>query len=194
MSFEEIALALVVGYLIFMIYQSSMGRTKKTKRPQIPEKIKLMSPKTGQIIELQRIVRPRVSSKDAFDENEFILGAKMAFQAVSDAFVKGDKKHLKPFVTADVFSVFEEAIETRKKENQTVDFSLICFDNAEIVHKSPSEVTIEFVTEQINLLKDSAGKVLEGDPMSVAKVKDIWTFKKAPKGDAWLVAATQSGE
>ncbi len=193
MSFEAIALALVVGYLILMIYQGASNRSKKSKRTQLPEKIKLMSPKTGQIIELQRIVRPRVK-KDAFDDSEFILGAKMAFQAVSDAFVKGDKKHLKPFVTPDVYAVFESAIDARKKENQTVDFSLICFNNTEIVHKSATEVTIEFVTEQINLLKDSAGQVLEGDPMSVAKVKDTWTFKKATKGDAWLVAATQSGE
>ncbi len=191
MSFEAIALALVFGYLVWMIYQGVGSRPKKTFRNKMPEKIKLMSPKTGQIVELQRIARPKVQ-KD-FDETEFVLGAKMAFQAVSDAFVKGDKKNLKPFVTTDVFTVFEKVIDDRKKDNHTIDFSLICFDKAQIVHKSASEVTIEFVTEQINLLKDAAGVVLEGDPMSVAKVKDIWTFKKS-KGDSWLVAATQSGE
>ena len=54
------------------------------------------------------------------------------------------------------------------------------------------EVTVEFISEQINLLKNEKGEVIEGDPMTVATVEDVWTFKR--KGhDNWIITATKSG-
>ena len=129
-----------------------------------------------------------------FNEETFLLNAKMAFQLVADAFTKGDTSTLKGLLIPDLYSKFEDEINKRKENNHSVDFSLICFDSVKILNKSieKEEITVQFVTEQINLLKDGEGQVIEGDEMSVATITDVWTFKKKNR-TKWLVCATKSG-
>ena len=66
-------------------------------------------------------------------------------------------------------------------------------DTADIIKKSEKndEVTVRFTTEQINLLKDEKGEVIEGDKMSISVMTDTWVFKKVGK-DAWIITATES--
>ena len=57
--------------------------------------------------------------------------------------------------------------------------------------KENDEVTVRFTTEQINLLKDEKGEVIEGDKMSISIMTDTWVFKKIGH-DAWIITATES--
>jgi predicted lipid-binding transport protein (Tim44 family) len=43
---------------------------------------------------------------------------------------------------------------------------------------SVARITVRFKSEQINLLRDAEGKVLEGDPRTAEEVIDIWTFER----------------
>ena len=39
-------------------------------------------------------------------------------------------------------------------------------------------VTVKFISEQINVTRDSAGAVIDGDPEQPLEVVDIWTFAR----------------
>ena len=43
---------------------------------------------------------------------------------------------------------------------------------------SKARVTVRFTSEQINLVRDGAGEVVEGDPRQIDTVIDLWTFER----------------
>lgn len=192
MSIENIGLLLIVAYLGWWLYNVI---NKKQKNETNPEKIALISGQDGKII---KMVIPTDSiplpKKEAMTEEDFLRGAKMTFHVVSNAFAKGRRKELKDFLAPKVYDTFVKAIETREAQKNSVDFSLICLSSAKVLKKAQDlkEVTVEFVSEQINLLKNEKGEVIEGDPMTVAIVEDIWTFKRNGY-DNWIITATKSG-
>ncbi len=194
MSFENIVLfGLVIVLCVMLFKYSDTPASKKGKRTTLPGKIRFISEQTGEVIEMDLIDQTKKSLKE-FSEETFLANAKLAFQMVVNSFAKGDIADLKKFLHPEIYSVFEKEVLERKEKKQVVDFSLICFDSVKIINKSISkeEVTVQFVTEQINLLKDADGKVIEGDEMSVATVTDTWTFKRKNK-TKWVVSATKSG-
>ena len=194
MSFENIVLLGIVIVLGIMLFKQSEAPTSKNKkREQITGKIRFISEQTGEVIEMNLVDHSKKSLKE-FSEETFLANAKLAFQLITESFTKGDVSNLKKLLIPELYSVFEQEVLARKEKKHVVDFSLICFDSVKILNKSVNkeEVTVQFVTEQINLLKDAEGKVIEGDEMSVATVTDTWTFKRKNK-TKWVVSATKSG-
>ena len=55
-------------------------------------------------------------------------------------------------------------------------------------------LTAKIVSDQINVTRDSAGKVVDGDPTAVAQVTDIWTFARNTRSrdPNWSLVATRS--
>ncbi len=192
MSVENIGLLLIVAYLGWWLY--SVINKKQKKEPN-SEKIELISGKDGKIIKMIIPTNALMQQKkETLSEEDFLRGAKMTFHVVSNAFAKGRKKELKDFLAPKVYETFVKAIETREAKKNSVDFSLVCLSSAKVLKKAQDlkEVTVEFISEQINLLKNEKGEVIEGDPMTVATVEDVWTFKR--KGhDNWIITATKSG-
>ena len=43
---------------------------------------------------------------------------------------------------------------------------------------SAAESPASFTSEQINLVRDGAGEVVEGDPRQIDTVVDLWTFER----------------
>lgn len=194
MSIENIVLFGIVLVLCVMLFRySDSPASKKRKTNQMPNKIRFVSEQTGEVIEMNLIDQTKKSLKE-FSEETFLANAKIVFQLVTDSFTKGEVSNLKKLLIPELYTVFEKEVQERKEKKQIVDFSLICFDSVKILNKSlnKEEITVQFVTEQINLLKDAEGKVIEGDEMSVATVTDTWTFKRKNK-TKWMISATKSG-
>lgn len=192
MSVENLILSGIVLFLMFILYKI-LGKQQK-KEIQLPEKLRFFSEKTGQIIEMRLMENQGDKESDEkMSDEAFLLRARIAFQQISESFSGGNLSILKQNVDSKVYEVFEKQIKLREEQKQTIDFSLICFDSAEIMHKSPERdmITVRFITEQINVLKNEKGEAIEGDPMMIATVKDIWTFTKQRK-NKWLLSATQS--
>ncbi len=195
MSFENIILTGIVVVLAYMLFRSPEKGASRKRKPTTPaHKIRFVSEQTGEVIEMRLIDNSHKFKKELSEEN-FIANAKMSFQMIVDAFTKGDISKIKNLLMPDIYSAFEGEINKRKENKHVVDFSLICFDSVKILNTSvqKEEVTVQFVTEQINLLKDAEGNVIEGDEMSVATVTDTWTFRKKGR-TKWVVSATKSGE
>lgn len=193
MSFENIILTGIVIVLAFVLFRYSDKPAGKTKKMLPQHKIRFVSEKTGEVIEMH-LIDTASTSKKQMNEESFLANAKIAFQLVVDSFTKGDLQKIKNLVVPDIYTAFEKEVAHRKENNQIVDFSLICFDSVKILNSSTQkeEITVQFVTEQINLLKDKDGNVIEGDEMSVATVTDTWTFRKK-NASKWIVSATKSG-
>ncbi len=182
---------LVVSKLISVLGQEPKG-----------EKIRFVSNKTGDVLEMtliseKKASQPEKKNQGDFNEEDFLIGAKMAFNAVVDAFAQGQEDTLKTLLSPRVYDKFIAAIEERKLKEQKMEFSLISFVSCKILtrsdEKNPKTVTVDFVTEQTNALCDKTGAVIEGDSIFIGKVHDVWTFQKENKSkNSWVVSATKS--
>ncbi|CAA7617554.1 Mitochondrial import inner membrane translocase, subunit Tim44 [Magnetospirillum sp. LM-5] len=136
----------------------------------------------------------------SFSLDTFLLGARAAFEMIVEAFAAGDKQGLRPLLADAVFQSFAAAIDERDRAGQTLTTELMGIRKVEPVEVrldgSVAAVTVRFVSEQINVLKDGAGKVIDGDPQRMTDVTDEWTFRRdtRSKDPNWQLAATRSPE
>ncbi len=134
----------------------------------------------------------------SFDEDGFIDGARTAFEWVIDAFARGDAKTLRPLLSNDVYSDFSGAIEERENAGQVLETTLVGITETQIIEAElqgrTAFVTIKFVSEQVNVVRDSDGEVVEGDANHVTKITDIWTFARNTRSrdPDWTLVATRS--
>jgi predicted lipid-binding transport protein (Tim44 family) len=136
----------------------------------------------------------------AFDAADFLAGAKIAFEMILGAYAKGDSKALRPMLSDQVFRNFSGAIEDRSRQGRRLETTLIGISTAEIAaaefHKPSGEarITVRFTSQQVDVTKDSEGRIVEGDPNEVATIVDLWTFARPVKSrdPNWTLIATES--
>ncbi|MGF1591867.1 MAG: Tim44/TimA family putative adaptor protein [Kiloniellaceae bacterium] len=133
-----------------------------------------------------------------FDKDQFLAGARAAFEMIVASFAAGDAKALRPLLANDVFDDFSGAIKEREAANETLETTLIGITSSEIIEaelrQKTAFVTVKFVSEQVNVTRDSEGRIVDGDPNHVAKVTDIWTFARNTRSrdPNWALVATRS--
>jgi len=131
-----------------------------------------------------------------FSVTEFIGGAKAAFEMIIKAFSKGDGSALRTLLGKDAYKGFMAAIEERKKKDIVEETTIVAILSANIkdviLNKKIAKIAVHFVSEQINLVKDKQGKVIEGDPSQVDNIEEIWTFERnlASSNPNWELVQT----
>ncbi len=134
----------------------------------------------------------------SFDPNEFLSGARVAFELILNAYASGDTAALKPLLSAEVFGNFAKVIEDRERAGETMEDTLVGVKVSEIVEAymegRMANVTVKFVTEQVNVTRDENGDVVDGNPNMVMDVTDFWTFARDTKSadPNWTLVATRS--
>lgn len=133
-----------------------------------------------------------------FDKKLFIKGAQRAFEAILAAFSKGDTKTLSSLVNKDLLKRIEDVIGERKEKGIVTESDLISFVETEIesvkfIDDDRVNLIVKFVSEQVNLLKNAEGEIIEGDENYVQTISDVWTFEKSlnPKINNWLLCSTK---
>jgi predicted lipid-binding transport protein (Tim44 family) len=133
-----------------------------------------------------------------FNKKGFIAGAQKAFEMILSAFSKGDAKTLAKLVNQELLKKFEAVIKERQEQGIVSETDLIGFVETEVesVRFTPDEhvnLVVKFVSEQVNLLKNAEGEVIEGDENYVQKISDVWTFEKSlnPKVNNWQLCSTK---
>lgn len=191
MTLQTLSLVLLLGYLIWVLYSKIAADSKKI---DLTQKVRVISQKTGQVLDIQFSVDKNASQqRDAMTDESFLTMSKILFQKTVDSFAHAEKKDLKQLLTDPVYTLFEKEIDNRVNQKAELDFSLIGILSAKILDKSNDyeTVTVEFITEQVNVLKSAEGNVIEGDALHVAQMRDVWTFQKEGKFN-WLIASTKS--
>ncbi|HEX5932419.1 MAG TPA: Tim44/TimA family putative adaptor protein [Methyloceanibacter sp.] len=134
----------------------------------------------------------------AFDPNQFLDGAKAAYEMIVMAFAEGDEATLKQLLGAEVYEGFERAIRERESRGEKMESSLIGIDKADIIEAEvktrTAYITVKFVSELVSVTRDADGEVIEGDPKKVREVTDIWTFARdvTSRNPNWKLVATEA--
>ncbi|MEQ9518948.1 MAG: Tim44/TimA family putative adaptor protein [Parvibaculum sp.] len=131
-----------------------------------------------------------------FEPANFLEGAQMAYEMIVTGFAAGDKSALKPLLAKEVFQSFEGVIDARNDRNEKVDMVFVGLKKAEFVKALAADrrarVTVRFVSEQTSCTKNADGVVIEGDPVTVRDVTDVWTFEReiSARDPNWQLIAT----
>lgn len=133
-----------------------------------------------------------------FNKENFINSAKKAFELIVTSFSKGDVKTLEMLVNLKLFKKFQEVINQRQNDGITSETDFIGFDSAEITHaeitkNDIAKITVKFISEQVNLLRNKEGEIIEGDEQYIQNITDVWTFERALTSTSpnWLLASTK---
>ncbi len=132
-----------------------------------------------------------------FNKETFLRGACRVFEMVLQAFSSGNITGIKELVNKKIWEAFNQVINFRKENNLSSEVDFICFDKSEIKEvkllKNSAKIVVEFVSEQINILRNEKGEVIEGDENFVQKITDIWTFERTlnAKNNQWVLVSTK---
>jgi predicted lipid-binding transport protein (Tim44 family) len=133
-----------------------------------------------------------------FNEEEFLGGARAAFEMIVDAFSHGDSSALRPLLAPDVMQQFDGVIQQRKAHGETVETTLhsvkaIAISDARL-DGANAVITVKYVTEQTNVTRDRDGAIIDGDPKVIETATDLWSFARDVRATDpnWLLVATRT--
>ena len=135
-----------------------------------------------------------------FSPKKFLLGAKIAFESIIESYAKGDLNKVKYLLGPNVFSAFSKEIKSRIQKKRTLEHSLISLKKTDIekinVKSSIADIVVKFVSEQVNLLKNDKGKIIEGNEEYTENHIDYWTFSRDLKSSNpnWKLVVTEAGK
>ncbi|KAA5607555.1 Tim44 domain-containing protein [Roseospira marina] len=133
-----------------------------------------------------------------FDPEVFLGGARAAFEMIVEAFAKGDKAALRPLLADEVYDGFAGAIDERESAGEAMETEVLGFKTITIAEcrmdDRIAKVTVQYETDQVNVVRDGEGAVVDGDPDHIARVTDIWTFARdtASRDPNWALVATRT--
>jgi predicted lipid-binding transport protein (Tim44 family) len=138
-----------------------------------------------------------------FDPDQFVRGARQAYEMIVTAFAEGNRRTLRDLLSADVLDSFSRAIAEREQRGHVIDQSFVGINKADILEaevspKGIASITVRFVSQLISATRDKAGNVIEGDDARIKDVTDIWTFsrdistKDARRNLNWKLVGTQA--
>lgn len=137
---------------------------------------------------------------NGFLVNEFLSGARSAYEMILMAFENGDLKEVELFLDVDVQDAFQQVINTRaeKKLKVVAEFYGIrelSLKSADFDEKTKiAELSVAFTGELSSVVKNEEGEIIEGDAKQVKRQKDTWTFSRdlSSTDPNWLLVATSS--
>ncbi len=136
----------------------------------------------------------------SFSVATFLAGAAKAFEMIVAAYAKHDADTLKPLLSADVYARFAGAIQEREERGETMETELVVLKPPRLesveVRDNRAIIDVRFQSEQVNVVKDKAGAIIEGDREHVDSVTDVWTFARdlTTADPNWALIATRSIE
>ncbi|MAB00519.1 MAG: calcium-binding protein [Stappia sp.] len=149
---------------------------------------------------LNDALRQILSADRSFDPQQFLQGARGAYEMIVTAFAAGDRKMLKGLLSREVYDGFVAAISDRESRGETIESTFVGIDRADIVEAamkgSTAQITVKFRSELISATRDKDGAIVDGDPNAVSDVTDIWTFARDTnsRDPNWRLVATESVE
>lgn len=217
---DIIIMALIAGFILLRL-RSILGQKHDNERPDFFQPRASVEQNKEPIIQLSEKslkARPRIEqdpysatlseggilqtineikTKDPlFNASSFIEGAKMAFEMVFDAFVKGDKQTLANLLSTEIYNDFVRDIEDREKQENRSETTLLSVKAREIsrakLDKNTAQIAVCFESEQVTIERGKNGEITGGDPSDVHHVNDEWVFERdvTSKNPNWKIIET----
>ena len=190
---DVILLAMIAGFIFLRLrgilgrrtgheksFGSEFGRELGRKKPQKDE------------------VKIGLDNFDDAAKDQFIKGAKIAYEKIIVAFAKGEKGVLKPLLSKEIYKNFSDEIDKRNKENLKSELTFVGVKSAEIKNFEKKDniyiFTVNFISEIITCKKDKNNKIIEGNPDMIKMANDVWKFSKNmwSSNPNWYLIETQA--
>jgi len=117
----------------------------------------------------------------SFQAMRFLDGAEAAFKLIVTAFAAGNRDGLRPLLSEETFHAFDSAIAARETAGETHRMELRTIHAATIeaadLRGSIADITVRFVSDQVNLTIGQDGAVIQGTD-AVTEIVDLWTFER----------------
>ncbi len=176
------------------VQRASRARSADAQADEAPEKNEPAPPKP--VSTNARVLR---EADPAFDEAEFLAGARGAYEMIVEAFASGDLKSIRPYLNDSVYSAFKGAVVDRDGAGQVVDLKFVGIDRAAIIESAVEDdsmsAVVEFMSNQVRVTRGKDGEIVDGDPNRIDLVRDRWTFsrKRASNDPNWMLVGTGGG-
>ena len=125
-----------------------------------------------------------IDNFDAAAQEEFLKGAKIAYETIITDFSDTDNKITtsRALLNGTTYNQFNEALKERSKRGHYAEITFIGINSATIKeHKKIDKilnVTVDFIAEVITCIKDKDKKIISGDPEKIKKIYDTWVFSR----------------
>ncbi|MGR3433285.1 MAG: Tim44/TimA family putative adaptor protein [Shimia sp.] len=134
----------------------------------------------------------------SFHVGEFLGGAKGAYEMILMAYENGDLSPVTPYIDRDVYEALQAALDAREEQGVSVEATFIGVRETALVaaaydeDTTEGEVTIRFVGELSQVVRDRDGEVIEAESSPLKRQKDVWTFARKMQSDDpnWMLVAT----
>ncbi len=138
------------------------------------------------------------SAEPSFSVEEFLQGARGAYEMILMAFERGDISELRDFLSAEVAESFDEVIEARRAQGLEIEahfvgLSDIAVQDAQFDATSrEGELTVRFEAELTSLVRNADGEIVEGSATEIKRQRDVWTFARemGSNNPNWILVAT----
>lgn len=131
-----------------------------------------------------------------FDERAFMQGARAAFEMIVKAYARGDLETLKNLLSPKLYDHFAEDAKARAQKDYTMETNIHRLAQAHIVGARmigfEAEITVEFISEQTSVVRNSAGEAVAGNPDAREEIRDTWVFRRDTRGTdpSWQLTET----
>tara|TARA_A100000164_G_scaffold222956_1_gene197740 strand:- start:503 stop:1159 length:657 start_codon:yes stop_codon:yes gene_type:complete len=207
--FDIIIFAMLAIYLVFQL-RRVLGRKTEIEKPtanQFSEE-RERTAKDETIIPLNSRGQEEIDSANgitklrqldaSFNEKEFISGSRSAFSWIVAGFADGDTNRLEPLLGPKLFKSFKQAILERTNAGEKLETNIITIKSAQInevvVEGHTATVTVEFISDQIKVLRDSEENIIDGDADTIESLTDLWTFNRdiTSTNPNWILTRTET--
>ena len=136
----------------------------------------------------------------AFNVQDFVKGARMAFEMIVKAYADGNTGALLPLLSPRLFADFRAGINAREAARHKADVTIHRIRGARIVEAhlggAMAYVTVDFDVEETAVTRDEGGNAVEGDPDHILEVHDVWTFTRDTRArdPNWILIETRAAE
>ena len=214
-SYGDIIVIGALAAFILLRYRAMLG--EKNERDDAPRPKVVPLADYGRVIQLPAArVAPTADKKDdvakygslaetfvkmrgidrEFSPDEFVGGARTAYEMVIDAYNKADRDTLKMLLSDALYKSFDAALTQEKTDGKRNETTLVAISKADIVEASVkgnlATIAVDFASEQIHLVRNDAGEIVEGNPSAHTQVEERWVFTRtlANSNPNWQIIET----
>lgn len=135
-----------------------------------------------------------------FSVSEFLQGARGAYEMIVMGFERGNLNEIQPFLSEEVFDSFVSVVAAREDQGLTIEAEFVGVRETTLADaqfdkdNSRAEITVRLVGELTSVVRDRGGDIIEGNPNTIKRQKDSWTFARNMGSDDpnWLLVATDA--
>lgn len=218
MNNSVIQLLVLAGIAVFLILKlrSVLGTREGFEKPPVPVDDPRPTParRTFDVIEggpdrdimdhvaegsdAAKALAAMKQAEPSFSVNDFLSGARGAYEMILMAYEKGDLDSIRSFLSPDVAETFSDAIADRAAKGLTIESNFVGMRELALHNATfdpatrEGEVSVRFGAELTSVVRNAAGEVVEGNLKEIKRQRDIWTFART-MGSAdpnWQLVAT----